>query len=403
MTKAPQITLKGLTWDHPRGYDPLVACADRYAELNGHVRIEWRKRSLHDFGAHPIEELARAFDLLVIDHPFMGQAERTSCFRDLNELIATPTLARLTAQGVGPSGNAYIWRGKVFALPTDAAAHVASYREDLLDNLSLVEPSRWTDVALVAERALANGQTLAWAGTPTDAACTFLTLAANLGHPVGRTDGEFLPARVTEQVMSHLHWIVRHAQPSCLDDNPIRMYEAMVTSDRMVYCPAAFGYSNYARKERSPWLRFAPLVGPGAEPKRGALLGGAGMAISGHSEHAHEAAAFMAWLHSDDVQSGLYVEAGGQPGNVAAWQAPAVNAMTRDFFAATMPTLEAAWVRPRFAGFVPFVEAAGIEINRCLRGQTDMRALQQTLTALHDDAWANRDAECASPSPEHEK
>jgi multiple sugar transport system substrate-binding protein len=396
-----QITLKGLTWDHPRGYDPLVACANRYAELNGHVRIEWRKRSLHDFGAYPIETLASDFDLLVIDHPFIGQAERTGCFRDLRELIDGPTLSRLTAQGVGPSGNTYVWRDKVFALPTDAAAHVASYREDLLAALSLDEPRRWSDVVQVAERARANGQTLGWAGTPTDAACTFLTLAANLGHPVGGTDGEFLPARATEQVMSHLQWIVQHAQPSCLDDNPIRVYEAMTASDRMVYCPAAFGYSNYAREERSPWLRFAPLAGPGAEPHRGALLGGAGMAVSSHSAHAHEAAAFAAWLHSAEVQSGLYVEAGGQPGNVTAWRDPAVNGLTRDFFAATLPTLEAAWVRPRFAGFVPFVEAAGVEINRCLRGQTDQRTLQHTLSALHANAWAARDMVPSPLSTEH--
>jgi len=52
--KTEPITLKGLTWAHPRGYDPLVACASRYAQLTGHVRIEWRQRSLHDFGAAPI-------------------------------------------------------------------------------------------------------------------------------------------------------------------------------------------------------------------------------------------------------------------------------------------------------------------------------------------------------------
>ncbi|MCW5259434.1 extracellular solute-binding protein [Verminephrobacter eiseniae] len=346
------------------------------------------------------EELARSFDLLVIDHPFIGQADRTGCFRDLRELIAAPVLSRLTAQGAGPSGQAYVWRGKVFALPTDAAAQVASYREDLLADLAPEPPRCWADVLLLAERARANGQTLSWAGTPTDAACTFLTLAANLGHPPGRNEGEFLPAHVTEQVMRHLHWIVQHAQPSCLVDNPIRVYEAMLAGERMVYCPAAFGYSNYARQERRPWLRFAPLAGPGAEPSRGALLGGAGMAISSHSVAPRAAAAFLAWLHSAKVQRGLYASAGGQPGNLAAWRDRGVNAMARDFFAATLTTLEAAWVRPRFAGIVAFVEAAGGEINRCLRGQTDMRRLQRALTALYHQAWAER-GQALSPALKH--
>lgn len=394
-------TLRGLTWDHARGYDPLVACSRRYAELtHGRVHIEWRKRSLHDFGAYPIEELARSFDLLVIDHPFMGQAGRTACFRDLNELIDAATLEELARQGVGPSGAAYAWEGKLFALPTDAAAQVASLRGDLVAGLAETSPRRWSEVMRLAQRARANGQTLAWAGTPTDAACTFLTLAANLGHTVGRSDGEFLPADAVGEVMGYLHWIAEHAQASCLDDNPIQVYEAMVASDRMVYCPAAFGYSNYARAGRTPWLRFAPLAGPGTEPRRGALLGGAGMAISAHSQAAGEAAAFTAWLHTPAIQAGLYVEAGGQPGNIAAWRSEAVNATMHNFLSDTLPSLEAAYVRPRFAGFVPFVEDAGVLVNRCLHGQCDARGLHRELAERYRAAWSARHQGAASNLPE---
>jgi len=46
-----------------------------------------------------------------------------------------------------------------------------------------------------------------------------------------------------------------------------------------------------------------------------------------------------------------------------------VNAMADDFFSGTLRTLQTAYVRPRFDGFVRFFEAAGIEINRCLRGE----------------------------------
>jgi multiple sugar transport system substrate-binding protein len=33
--------------------------------------------------------------------------------------------------------------------------------------------------------------------------------------------------------------------------------------------------------------------------------------------------------------------------------------------------LQTAYLRPRFDGFVRFFEAAGIEINRCLRGKAN--------------------------------
>ncbi len=46
MTKP--ITLKGMTWSHPRGYDPVVACAELYLKETG-VTVEWDKRSLQDF------------------------------------------------------------------------------------------------------------------------------------------------------------------------------------------------------------------------------------------------------------------------------------------------------------------------------------------------------------------
>ena len=39
------------------------------------------------------------------------------------------------------------------------------------------------------------------------------------------------------------------------------------------------------------------------------------------------------------------------------------------FFSRTLETLRTAYVRPRFDGFIQFFEAAGIEINRCLKNQ----------------------------------
>jgi multiple sugar transport system substrate-binding protein len=57
--------LSGITWDHPRGYDPLVACARLWREKTG-VDVVWDRRSLQDFESFPIEKLARHYDLIVI-------------------------------------------------------------------------------------------------------------------------------------------------------------------------------------------------------------------------------------------------------------------------------------------------------------------------------------------------
>ena len=52
------VELRGITWDHPRGYDPLAATARAYAASHPGMAITWEKRSLQAFADYPIEALA---------------------------------------------------------------------------------------------------------------------------------------------------------------------------------------------------------------------------------------------------------------------------------------------------------------------------------------------------------
>lgn len=60
--------MRGMTWNHPRGYDPLIAASRLWRDRTG-VVIEWDRRSLQDFESYPVETLARAYDLIVIQAP----------------------------------------------------------------------------------------------------------------------------------------------------------------------------------------------------------------------------------------------------------------------------------------------------------------------------------------------
>src|SRR5215207_5139198 len=68
------IHLRGMTWNHSRGYTPMVATAQRFCESRADRSIEivWDKRSLQEFADQPIDTLAKEYDLLVIDHPWAG-------------------------------------------------------------------------------------------------------------------------------------------------------------------------------------------------------------------------------------------------------------------------------------------------------------------------------------------
>jgi hypothetical protein len=66
--------LRGITWDHPRGYAALTelerldANADaRYGAVP--APLAWDRQPLAGFESQPIADLAGRYDLLVIDHP----------------------------------------------------------------------------------------------------------------------------------------------------------------------------------------------------------------------------------------------------------------------------------------------------------------------------------------------
>ena len=63
------IRLTGLTWDHPRGYAPLLAGVAEYQQQNPEINIQWDRRTLREFGEAPIEQDVENYDLIIVDHP----------------------------------------------------------------------------------------------------------------------------------------------------------------------------------------------------------------------------------------------------------------------------------------------------------------------------------------------
>jgi multiple sugar transport system substrate-binding protein len=204
---------------------------------------------------------------------------------------------------------------------------------------------------------------------PTDAISLFFTLSANLGYPIPEQSEHFVDDPVAAEVLNRLHALLELADPRSVEWNPIQVYDFMTTGSDAVYCPYGFGYSNYSRVGNSVRLKFTNAPAAGQRGCAGTMLGGTGIAISKLSPHPSEAIAYAKWLVSPEHQRGGYFRQGGQPASLAAWTDSSVNAMADGFFSDTLQTLQTAYLRPRFDGFVRFFESAGIEINRCLRGE----------------------------------
>jgi multiple sugar transport system substrate-binding protein len=294
---------------------------------------------------------------------------------DLASPLSDVEKARLAKDSVGPSWDSYWYDGGLWAYPIDAATQVASYRPDLMAAFHDPVPKSFDAVLQLGNRARVAGKYIVVPACPTDAISLFFSLSANLGYPIPEAQETFVEEFVARDVLDRLHALIAAAHPGSLGWNPIQVYDYMVTHSDAIYCPYGFGYSNYSRVGVPVPLKFTNAPSAGTRGCAGTMLGGTGVGVSRLSKYQDEAVRYAKWLVSPEHQRGTYVREGGQPASLAAWTDPAVNAASDNFFSGTLLTLQTAYVRPRFDGFVRFFEAAGIQINRCLRSELDDRAL----------------------------
>lgn len=378
-------TLRGMTWKHDRGLAPMLATAVRHSETHPDVRIEWEARSLQGFADYPIRDLAEEFDLLVLDHPFMGTVARGGYLVPLDDRISPEVLSNLRNESVGASNESYCYQGHQWALAIDAAAQVAGYRPDLLAAAGMTVPSTWDQVSALARigRGFVTTPLL-----PVDSFCSFLTMCTSFGEtPLAAGSHKVVGKGVGESSLHQLKALREYAIKEAHELNPIAVWEKMSTTDEIAYCPIAFGYSNYAR----PGYRRAPIhfTNIPSRPPRGpvgSVLGGAGLAISARCRELSAAIDYALWVASAECQKTIYVQSGGQPGNRKAWIDRGINEMSNHYFEATLPTLEQAFLRPRFAGFVEFQTRASFLISNFLLGKYSSAATLDLLDECFREA-----------------
>lgn len=351
------LTLKGMTWNHPRGYDPMVATAKAWAEKTG-VGIAWDKRSLQDFESFPVEELARQYDLIVIDHPHVGQVTAEGSLAPLDAPGREAEREALARGSVGQSYASYTYAGHQWAFPIDAATQVMAYRSDLI-----APPVDWDGVVALAKQ----GQVVFPLLAP-HSMMSFFTLTANLGHPCAVEAGEFVDRRAGIRAIEMLTEVAQHLAPSDFAMDPIAASETLASVDaKVALMPLGYGYVSYAVPGFRPHaLTFGDIPLPEA---KGSALGGTGIAVSAFSPHRDAALDYAYWVASDEVQRGLYAGSGGQPGHAGAWEDDTVNAATGNFYRNTRKTLEGAYVRPRHDGYMAFQDTASKRLNAGLIGR----------------------------------
>lgn len=374
--------LRGMTWDHPRGYDPLMACARLWREKTG-VEVVWDRRSLQDFESYPVETLARRYDLIVIDHPHVGQVTAEGCLAPLDVPDRTADNQALAAASIGPSWRSYTWSGRQWALPIDAATQAQAWRPDLI----AAPAATWDEALALARKGMALLPM-----RPPHSLMTIYTLVANLGRPCVVEGPDLFDLETGAEAVEGVREFVSLVDPACFDMDPIATFERMAQRETRIACaPLIYGYVSYAHHGFRPVLvRFADIPTAGAQGPVGSALGGTGIAVSAFSTAIDAATDFAFWLASGETQAGPYVAHGGQPGHAQAWEDPKVNAAVADFYQATRATLDGAWLRPRHNGYMGFQSEASIRLNDGLRSGEPARLIIEALNALFRASFHGR-------------
>lgn len=356
------ISLKGITWNHSRGIAPLQAISQRYEELHPGVEIKWEKRSLQHFADYPLEKLVEHYDLLIIDHPWVGQASVSKSVLPLDQYLPEAYIQDQLQNSVGLSHNSYEFGGHLWALAVDAASPAASYRKDLYDKHLLILPETWRDVLSLAKQGR-----VAVPAVPIDLLMSFYSFCLACGKEPFLQHDEITDKETGLAALDMMREFYSLVDKRFFKCNPIKTAELMAGGDDYFYCPFAYPYSNYSRKGYAEHLLlYTDLVTwDNGEPMR-TTIGGTGLAVSAFSDHHEAAVDFAAFAASPVIQSGLYVQHGGQPGHLSAWNDVRGNFLTHDFFTNVLPVMQRGYMRPRYPGYLYFQDHAGDPLHEYL-------------------------------------
>ena len=379
---AAKTLLRGITWNHSRGFVSVVATAQRYCEMHPEVEIVWEKRSLQEFADAPIQGLADDYDLLVIDHPWAGYAAFSQVLVPLQEIIPADFMADQAANSVGHSHPSYVFNGNQCALAIDAATPVASFRPDLLRRYNLQKPETWSDLLDLARQ----GRVIMPA-IEIDTLMNFYMLCATQGEPPFVDDDWAVSDEMSLRALEQLRELASLCPRDIFSWNPIAVYEALSRREDYVYCSFAYGYSNYSRAGYSDnVLVFDDMVDIGGHGRCQSTLGGTGLSISTGCKSVQIAREYAMFSASPIIQRTIFFENGGQPAHRGAWTDDEVNRRSSNYFRNTLPALDRAYLRPRFPGYLHFQDQGGAPIRQYLMQGGDGRQVLAELKRLFQEA-----------------
>ena len=383
MSNSTRLTLTGSTWGHERGYGPLKKLNSLHPDLFP-ADVNWDVRTLQQFADQPMNELAAKYDLIVFDHPWIGEIARKEYFYPLDDFLSKEYLDDQAKNSVGPSHKSYIWDGKIYGIQIDSAGHVSAKRADLLKKHGLTIPKTWSEtLSFAQELAEKKLPLVALSLDPVNIWCLFMTLAANRRLDPYSNGETVLDPKDSAEILEFIIALAKFGPSQAFDWNPINLLDEMGSSNNLLYCPSLFGYSNYSVAGFRDYLvEFGQIPSYGFGHV-GAIIGGAGIGITKSCKNPEVAAKVIEILGSPKIQRTLYQTLGGQPGHRGAWVDSEINGRTNNFFANTLENLDNGYLRPRFPGFIEIQTDCGDAMAEAVYGKTSVAHAVDAIDAIY--------------------
>lgn len=378
------VQLRGTTWGHRRAIDPLIEASRAYAQTYGAAGVRWSIRDLTAFEHQPLADAMSDCDLLIFDHPFVGEIAASGLFLPLDDVLFSVTDGAIAESYAGPSLDSYRWSGKLWGAPVDAATMHGVLRPDLLARMERAAPTTWSEVVALGRVARKHGL---WLGVANGDHHGFLAIGSmmhNRGHSwtTHSEVGLQFDLAAFAEALEQLDEVTAFAHPGCGAFNAIALQDAMSSRDDIVYCPLTFGYATYGEADHGARrLGFAPAPGMREPYCAGTLLGGAGVGLSASCTDMVAAKAFVAFLLSPKTQSDIFARHHGQPACASCWVDPVIDDRFNGYFLAVGDTIRQAAIRPRFKGYGQFEKLAGNAVGAFLRKE---RGLEETLSGMSE-------------------
>jgi multiple sugar transport system substrate-binding protein len=370
------IRLRGITWEHRRGFDPLVATAKSYHQLRPDVVVEWERMSFHDCYHTSRNHCYNGItdvDFVAFDYPNTGDYAANGWVLPLDELMTPAQKADLEADADPRSLESYHFDGHLWGLPIDAACHILVYRPDLLGVDGTALPRDWDSLLQLAREIHKPPERYAFSNGGGSGGAAFLMLEGILGalgcepftEPESRIDR---PAGL--RALEILRQVNELSMPGEIHPSASG-YELLSGDDRVAMALGPFAYINYYGADNPRVLGAADMPTVPETGRTSSNLGGVGLGIHSWSKHPEEAWEYAWYVMNQEVQQGVYIENEGQPGRLSALRGEFSESQRGGFGRFLVDALDDGYLRPTRPGYHYLEHSCYIVTGRFLAGETD--------------------------------